>query len=240
MIAAGAAFIAGALPMACLLGIGALTFGLYGLQRLSGGAAIGLLFFCLVAGFAVALYRPAGFDYPIVYYFSSLDFTLYLNLGKALAGFAVFIWLWRAHPEPKSLAMSCTWAAGAIVAVTVAAHWIFGVEWAIKWPEGMVWFALVNAGATVLAEEAFFRLLLQDRLASILPRACRPRLTAALGAALVFALAHAPRTHPSFLLFLWAGGLYAWVYATTGRFSMALLTHWGVNMLHFTLLRYPL
>ncbi|MCP8899564.1 CPBP family intramembrane glutamic endopeptidase [Gilvimarinus xylanilyticus] len=240
MIGAGAAFIAGALPMVCLLGIGALIVGLYGLQRLSGGAAIGLWLFCLVAGFTVALYRPMEFDYPVIHFFSSLDFTLYLNVGKALAGLAVFIWLWRAHPSPKNMALSCALASGAIVAVLGVAHWVFGVGWAIKWPDGIIWFALINAGATVLAEEAFFRLLLQNKLASLLPLHYRPRLIAALVATLVFALAHAPPTHPSFLLFLWAGGLYAWVYAATGRFSMALLTHFGVNILHFTLLRYPL
>ena len=126
-----------------------------------------------------------------------------------------------------------------IAAVLALAVWGFDVNWSPKWPAGIAWFTLINLTITVMAEEAFFRLLLQDKLRSILPETWGAWI-APFTACTVFALTHAPVTHPGFFLYWFAGAVYALVYIKTCRFSVAVATHFCVNLLHFLLLEYPL
>lgn len=216
-------------------------------SRLNTLLAASLWLLALISGFAIALYRPGNFTYPAVHHFSELGFTLYPNLAKALAGYFIIIWLW----EPYGIGQGRTRAPAALLvgvsalAVLCAASFVFKIDWQPKLPDGILWFVLINFGITVVAEEAFFRLLLQDGLAKlVLMASAKKQRVAQWGAAavatLLFALAHASITHPLFWLFLLAGGVYALVYQCTGRFSAATATHFGVNILHFTLLEYPL
>lgn len=216
-------------------------------NRLSTLLAASFWLVALITGFAIALYRPGNFSYPAVHHFSELGFTLYPNFAKALAGYFIIIWLWGPYGlgHDKGRVPAALLIGGGILAVLCAARFVFDIAWQPKLPAGIFWFVLINVGITVVAEEAFFRLLLQDGLAKLALTAGAKnqravRWGAAAVATLVFALAHAPITHPLFWLFLLAGGVYALVYQYTGRFSAAIATHFGVNILHFTLLEYPL
>ena len=209
--------------------------------------ALSLWLITLITGFAIALYRPGDFNYPVAHHFGDLEFTLYANLAKALAGYVIIIWLWSSYGlgRRKRRVPTALLIGGGILAILCAARFIFQIGWQPKLPDGILWFVLINVGVTVVAEEAFFRLLLQDGLAKLAltvgaKKTRAAQWSAAAVATLIFALAHAPITHPLFWLFLLAGGVYALEYEYTGRFSAAIATHFGVNILHFTLLEYPL
>ncbi|MBU2884414.1 CPBP family intramembrane metalloprotease [Gilvimarinus agarilyticus] len=200
---------------------------------------VGLWLFGLALGFFIALYRPEGFHYPLLYHFISLDFTLYANLGKGLAGILVITWLWPVTGRAKSLSLSLVLALLAAIIILAAAY-ILGVAWQVKLPAGIVWFLLINIGITVLAEEAFFRLQLQQQLTQLWGDGRLAIGVAAIVSVIFFALAHLPPDHPYFALYVLAGSLYCAVFTYTRRFAMAVITHATVNIGHFIFLAYPL
>lgn len=243
-----------ALPLANFVGLLALNFALYGRHCLSGKSSgqhsaklklgkLGLWLACILLGFFIALYRPEDFNYPLVHTFDSLHFELYANLGKALAGAAVLLWLWPNATPSKALPFSLLLSFTAALCLIIVAANIFGISWLPKLPKGIAWFLLINLIVTVVAEEAFFRLLLQEQLNKFLATKLRSAKVAAalalIGSATLFALAHMPPLHPLFGLYLLAGLLYAGIYSYTGRVSAAITTHFAVNALHFILLQYP-
>lgn len=262
LLALGFAFYAmDALPFACAaaLPVFALLLAANKRLRVTGNgichkqtriiALLGAGVWCLtlLIGFAIALYRPASFNYPLIYTFTTPDFSLYANLAKGLAGYLIVIWLYSSAPIHNRLSpLRSTLAVSAgVISVLIVAVLGFDIGWHPKLPSGVIGFALINLVITVTAEEAFFRLLIQDGLHKLLPKKLQATPQAALwlaagASAFIFALAHAPITHPTFLLFLCAGGIYALAYQLTGRLSVAIATHFGVNVFHFLLLQYPL
>lgn len=224
----------GTLPLVCLIGLMLLTPALYSLQKLTGFTAVILWLFSLCLGFFIATYRPAGFDYPLVHRFSSLGFDLHLNIAKMLAGYLLLTWLWQRHTR-KGITLSLAICIFSSIALIAMAWWLFNYQWEPKWPAGIWWFFAVNLGATVIAEEAFFRLMLQSSLVRITGSGA----VAVLLSTAVFVAAHNPEGLYAALLLGAAGLTYALVYAYTHRFSAAVTTHFAVNMLHFTLLNYP-
>lgn len=217
--------------------------GLYRIaQQKTGWLDVALWLTTLLLGLFIASYRPEGFSYPRVWRFDSLgNFALYLNTAKAIAGYLVLVWLIRARLAAKcmpllpSLLVAC-----AGIAIVISAGIGLGLSFTPKLPEGLVYFVLLNLLVTVVAEEAFFRLLLQDRLAQMMGNSPRGIVLALVIASVVFALVHTTVIGPAFLLFLLAGFVYGLVYTLSKRFSMALVVHFGTNLCHFLLLDYPL
>ncbi|UTF58641.1 CPBP family intramembrane glutamic endopeptidase [Gilvimarinus sp. DA14] len=224
----------GILPLLCLMGLIILIPLLYGLQRLNGPSATGLWSVCLCIPFFVATYRPEQFHYPLIHHYSELDFDLFLNVGKMLTGYLLLTWLWqqeRCQPWQRSVIIGL--AAG--LSLVLVAHLLFGYEWLPKWPHGTLYFFAVNLGATVLAEEAFFRLAIQRPL----QRITGSQTLAVAATTLLFVIAHNPANLKAASLIGVAGLIYALVYSYSKRFSAALTCHFAVNALHFTLLSYP-
>ncbi|WP_169334777.1 CPBP family intramembrane glutamic endopeptidase [Gilvimarinus chinensis] len=234
LLAATISWAAGALPTVCLIGLALLPPALYGLQHLTGLAAAGLWLFSLGLSFFIATYRPENFHYPLIHHFTELKFELHLNLAKVLTGYLLLAWLWQ-QGSSKRLELCLPLSLASSTAIIVTAWWLFNYQWDPKWPNGIWWFLAINLGATVIAEEAFFRLGLQK---SVLQMTGSSPFAVIFSAA-VFVLAHAPKDVASALLFSLAGLTYGLVYNYTGRFSAAVLTHFTVNALHFSLLSYP-
>lgn len=245
-----------ALPLANFIALLGLNMALYGLRTYctalnthhhsplrsnwlqTAGKAM-LWVTCLLLGFFIALYRPDDFHYPQVYSFYELNFQLFANWGKAIAGLLIIVWLWPASSNVKPSTQSAALALLAVLIVIVSAN-MMGLAWQFKLPEGLLWFLLINVVFTVIAEEAFFRLLIQETLQSLGGNTRAAMSGAAIFSVAVFTFAHVSPTHQYFLLFLLAGSLYAAVYTYSRRFYMAALTHAGVNIGHFILLPYPL
>lgn len=208
----------------------------------------------IVLGFVIAVYRPVGFHYPLLWSTQELfpggeAFALFVNISKALAGYLILVCLLRQEQgfissKIQTFVLGCL----AVTFVLLSANMLFGVAWKVKFPDAVLLFVLVNLCVSVLAEEAFFRCLIQDRLSHYCARLFqRSRwqgfwsgTITVLITSLLFSLVHSPTSVAAFLLFLIAGSIYSLVYALTRRLIVVVVVHFSVNLLHFLLLEYPL
>lgn len=174
---------------------------------------------------------------------AAAPFALTLNYGKAavgvlILGFAVArireARAWRALLRPVAAAALVTAVAVAALAM-VTGHTHFEPKWTALF---LPW-AAVNLLFVCVAEEAFFRGLVQERCARWLAPLRHGRVWAWLTAAALFGLAHAGGGAEWALLAGVAGLGYGWVYMKTGRVEAAVAVHFLVNGTHFLLLTYP-
>ena len=205
--------------------------------------------FTVLAGLivlALALHRVPGFNNPTVVDGVRLTeaaspFTQYANFDKGAAGLIVLVFFcqrvtsieeWRRIAAPTLLAIGLT--APAVLASALVAGY---VTFDPKLPSFALTFLAINLLFTCVAEEAFFRGLLQERLA----RALSPRWQwiAIAVSSVLFGLAHfAGGTLYVFLAAI-AGLGYSLVYSATRRIESAVLTHFAVNAIHFFGFTYP-
>lgn len=207
----------------------------------------GLALLLLTAG--LMLHRLPGFANPLViagrqFTADALPYRLYLNFDKASAGLLLFALL---HPrlarwsEVRAAARGAAPVIAATVAGLLTLSLLLGyVRFAPKFPPETWLFLWANLCLTCVAEDAFFRGLIQrelQRRCATLPQG--PHL--ALGvAAVVFGLAHAAGGPLYVLLSTLAGIGYGLAYRRSGdRLEASIVTHFTVNALHFLLFTYP-
>ena len=253
-------------PPWALLFISALVSGLvYGLITPTGLAALGLLAgACVLAQHAwdprtraaltaiagviavtLALHIVPGFNNPVVLSAVMVSdgappFTQYASVDKAAAGLLILVFFcclsttaehWRAAAFPTVLGVCVT------PFVVISAALIGGyVAFDPKFPRFSASFLVINLLFTCVAEEAFFRGLLQERLSRRWPQAQWPVITAS---ALLFGIAHFAGGAWTVALATLAGLAYALVYAVTRRIEAPILTHFAVNAVHFFGFTYP-
>ena len=128
---------------------------------------------------------------------------------------------------------------GAAVLCLGLAYALGQIAWAPKWPSwGLLW-AVNNLLLVTLAEEALFRGYLQESLM----RHWRERrwgdAAAIAVAAVAFGLVHLAGGWGAALLAGVAGVGYGLAYRRSGL-QAAMLTHFGLNLLHFTAFTYPM
>ena len=238
----------GKLPWVNLPAITGFGLLLYGYRALHGQPLLHRLLWisAIIVGVFVVTYRPPDFNYPLVFnvpflYPEGESFHLYINLSKAVAGLLVINFLWtRQSLAAKSVASVLLVVASGVMVVILSAHWLLNLPWVPKFPEVTFYFIAVNLFVTCMAEEAFFRLLLQDEIAHWFDNACFKMLIPAVTASLLFALTHHVALDAVFLVYVIAGLAYALVYVLTRSFIAAVAVHGGVNIVHFLLLPYPL
>lgn len=207
-----------------------------------------LWFTAVITGLFIAIYRPSGFNYPtmlhdILLYEDGTPFTLRLNTCKAIGGYLVIIWLLdctRRQTQQQSWMPSLVVAGTGILVVVALANIVFDVSWRPKFPRETFHFIAVNLLVTVVAEEAFFRLLIQVQLSNFFAHKPWGKWLALIVTSLLFALSHSTQLGSAFILFFIAGTIYSFVYMYTKRLEIAIAVHFGVNITHFLLLDYPL
>ena len=107
-----------------------------------------------------------------------------------------------------------------------------------RWLPSLLLWLTGNLFLTVIAEEAFFRGLIQSRLQQHLPGRFASPL-AVSGTALVFALVHLP-WGLSFALFAGLAGLfYGWMAGRESSLQRAIAAHFSLNALSLILMRSP-
>ncbi|WP_171019010.1 CPBP family intramembrane glutamic endopeptidase [Microbulbifer harenosus] len=98
--------------------------------------------------------------------------------------------------------------------------------------------ALINLLVVCIAEEGFFRWVFQRGLDTWLKK--WKWVGTCIVAAIFTGLHTGWAASPTLLALVGVAGLgYALVWQLRGSFWACVLTHWGVNLLHMTLLRYP-
>lgn len=145
------------------------------------------------------------------------------RLDKAYAGLLLALIAAQFHPQARH--WRWIWLMPASVVLMVLLVRSMGYAWEPHWPAYAVALLFVNLVVTCFAEELFFRGALQRELMLYLA----PAPAIAL-AAVAFGLVHFGRGWEMALLATAAGGLYGIVYWRTGLLSLAVLTHFAVNV----------
>ncbi|WP_370977881.1 lysostaphin resistance A-like protein [Agaribacterium sp. ZY112] len=206
-----------------------------------------------IVGLTIGLYRPEGFNYPLVFNVDALHtegqaFALYLNTAKVLAGIAVLVFLLPISIKKPSLKTApwqiiLTMLVCALMINTLAWH-LLDLQVHTKTLFVILSFLAVNLSVTCLAEEAFMRLLLQGECLRAVSKftenkLIREGLPLAL-CTLIFILTHFPSSLNMLIVFGLAGFAYGLIYALTKNITYAIGLHFSVNALHFLFLTYPL
>ncbi len=201
-----------------------------------------------VLSLAFALHLIPGFHNPVIFHSdglgtSALPFTLRANLDKAFAAIMILSLMIDRLSLPKLtgfLKADLTILIIGIPAILLVGY-LMGLNLEPKIGQLTLAFAFFNLFTTCLAEEAFFRLLIQDSLWRRI-HIRQAGLIAWSVSALLFTLAHF-HTGPGagerlFLIFL-AALLYAGVYWRSRCFLSAVITHFLLNFLHLSFFTYP-
>ena len=198
-----------------------------------------------ILALVLALHIAPGFNNPVLLRdvhvsAGASPFTQYASLDKAAAGLLVLALLsrrcasrrdWRDIAGPTLLGIAAT--ALIVMSFAVLTGYV-RLDW--KLPSITLTFLVINLLFTCIAEEAFFRGLLQERVIQALPGAAWAAVSLS---ALLFGIAHFAGGALNVVLATIAGTGYALVYQATRRVEAAILTHFAVNLIHFIGFTYP-
>jgi uncharacterized protein len=242
--------VAGYLTWPALPALASFVVVAYFTASTAAGRAQRTLFGVLTAAtaLALALHRLPGFKNPVLIanaQFSpdAAPFTQYASFDKAAAGLILLAWLckrattvedWKEIGRRTPIIVLATTAVVLIAAVAMGY-----VRFDPKLPAYTLVFLAVNLFFTCVAEEAFFRGFLQERLAVSLKGYRIGSLIAIVGSGVLFGVAHAAGGLVYVVLATFAGFGYACAYASVRRVEASIITHFIVNAAHFVAFTYP-
>jgi CAAX protease family protein len=175
---------------------------------------------------------------------STIPYTLNANLDKA-CGALLVLFCFRYYttisfnpPFTEALTTEILVKTMAAISAVFALGILLGVEADPKFGQLTLAFIFFNLFVTCVAEEAFFRLLIQRFLFKKTAHA----YLAIIGSSLIFTLAHL-HTGPGMIerltLIFAAGLLSAWAFQRTRSLLLAILIHFCINIIHLSLFVYP-
>jgi uncharacterized protein len=203
------------------------------------------LFIALAAGLA-SHWLPGFFNARAIaavrFTPEAAPFSMFLNLDKPLIGFWIALacpWVFSVITLRRVL-ITTTFTLPVTTVVCLTSAVTLGIiGWTPKWPEqGVIW-ALNNLLLVTLTEELLFRGYLQGGLTRLLHRVPYHSTLAIVLASLAFGLAHLGAGWEWALLAGIAGVGYGIAYRF-GGLPAAVITHFGLNLAHFTLFTYPM
>ena len=201
-----------------------------------------------ILALVLAMHRLPGFHNPIIIDSMVLSpgaapFTQYANYDKGAVGLILLAVMclrstsigeaWRVIKKIIPVAIVTT------IGVMLAAFFAGYVRLDFKLSQTTLLFVSANLFFTVVAEEAFFRGLIQTRLGDALRKFRYGPLITVLCSGLLFGVAHAAGGTTYMLLASLAGIGYAYAYATTRRIEAPIFCHWFLNTVHFIFFTYP-
>jgi membrane protease YdiL (CAAX protease family) len=170
-------------------------------------------------------------------------YTLYANFDKAAVGLVLLAFFCK---------RSASWAefgrvlkkALPLIALTIgsvigAALLLGVVRPDVKIPDSIFAFIIINLFFTCIAEEAFFRGLLQEKLSATLSTKQHGEKVAIACSALLFGAVHFAGGLAYMALATIAGLGYACIYSATKRIEAPIVTHFFFNLFHFIGFTYP-
>lgn len=180
---------------------------------------------------------------------SAQPFSLYANFDKAMVGVALVAFYWSGRDEPsdaQTLLRARRPLSWFILLMTIVGinlfGFVLGLELDIKFDERVLMFYWFNLVFTCVAEEAFFRLLIQGQLTKLFEHFGWGASVAVTLTALLFTLAHLGGIEQveQGIMILLAGFSYALFYQMTKSLPLVILLHFAVNAVHVTCLTYPM
>lgn len=197
---------------------------------------------------ALAMHLAPGFHNPIVIASTVLSpgaapYQQYANFDKGAVGLILLAFLSRRCNSAAEL-VAVLKRSLPILGLTLAA--VLGYALAIgyvrpdfKLNQQSAIFLSTNLFFTVMAEEAFFRGLVQGSLATAMRHWRHGAMVAVACSALLFGLVHAGGG-PAYVVLATIAGLgYAWAAHATQRIEAAIALHFCVNAVHFICFTYP-
>lgn len=250
--AVAAGFYSGILGWQAIVSLGLFWFVVYGATRTHGDRrgwpGNALLLLTLLMALALAMHLLPGFyNHAIVQNIrlspDAALFTQYVNFDKGAVGLLLLAHLCRrsaAGRDWRGTLQSAAVVALATVVLVFGAALVMGyVRFEPKLIAYTPAFLAINLFFTVVAEEAFFRGLIQERLAGLIGNKSLHGLVVVTVSALLFGIAHIGGGVIYFGLATLAGLGSAIAYARTSRIESAIAVHFGVNAVHFVLFTYP-
>ena len=209
-------------------------------------SSTGVCIFFLAIG--LSAHKIPGFSNPMILSgvllsADAIPYTMYLNFDKAIVG--LFLLGFGAIRICHLSELIFLLRKGFPVAVlTIGIVMIFAfllgyTRFDPKWPSFILFWMLTNLLMTCIAEEALFRLFIQNRLIIFFARFhIRPQW-GILIAACLFGIAHFQGGVKYILLATIAGMGYGWTYYKTNHIEGSILTHFFLNTIHILLFTYP-
>lgn len=236
----------GVLAWPAVAALGLLAGLCHAVQRFKGAARVALTVGVLLFSLALSVHALPGFHNPKIFdavrfTADAVPFTQYMNFDKGAVGLLLLAFFCRranAASAPRLGSAALIGLAGA--ALTLGVGMAAGaVHWAPKLPEGAWLFLVVNLLFTCVAEEAFFRGVIQERVATLLGDGRAAIAGSVLLSAILFGLAHAAGGIAMVVLTTIAGAGYAAAYARSRSIESAVLAHFMLNAIHFVAFTYP-
>ncbi len=209
-------------------------------------------FAAIVLGVAAGLYRPAGFNYPLVFsvnqlYEGGLPFDLHLNTAKTLAGYCIIFFFLSTNRHNIGYINSRTQQLLLVVILSVlvlaTAYVLLNLHIHIKTLQYIIVFGAVNLLATCVSEEAFMRWLLQTQMQVFFARRIKQKFwqefLPLMITTVIFVAAHLAHTLDAIIIFTLAGFVYGLAYTLTKNLLASISVHFLVNIIHFSTLTYP-
>lgn len=204
----------------------------------------------LVCGVALALavHLVPGFNNPMVasglrLSANSPPITQYASLDKGAAGLILLAYYCRRarslDEAARATATGLIVGAGNAVLVVGLIAGLGFVAWDPKLPEFALLWIPINLLLTCVAEEAFFRGILQERLSTLIGQSTRWQILPIAISSLLFGLVHAGGGIGLVVAATIAGVGYGLAYAKTRRIESAVLAHFTLNAVHFFGFTYP-
>ncbi|CAE6698354.1 CPBP family intramembrane glutamic endopeptidase [Candidatus Nitrotoga fabula] len=197
---------------------------------------------------ALALHLLPGFNNPVLLSGVRLSpdaapLMQYANFDKGAAGLVLLAWFcnrttsaWEWKEIGRKIPVIILVTTASVLIAAVLMHYL---HFQPKLPAFTPVFLAANLFFTCVAEEAFFRGFLQERITSSLSQFRPGVIIAILCSGLLFGLAHAAGGVSYMLLATMAGLGYASAYARVRRIEAAIITHFIVNTTHFIGFTYP-
>jgi membrane protease YdiL (CAAX protease family) len=173
---------------------------------------------------------------------TNIGTQFHFNVGKSLLAILLVSFI----AETFSLKYSkWLWPALLAPCVLIVIALLFGVPFSPKPIEAILTFSLANLFITCIAEEIFFRKLIQDGIERLVPQTINPGVISVVVTSLLFCLAHlfSGLTNASSIfifLFIASSVTYSLVYYYSRRIELSIACHFMLNLAHFSLLPHPI
>lgn len=213
-----------------------------------GWMRTGALIITAVLALAMAMHAIPGFNNPVIvdgisFSPDAAPFKQYLNFDKAAAGLLLVAFLcrrcrsWAEWKEVLVLTLPITVVT--VLSVLLIAYFVGYVRPDFKIPAYTPVFLVTNLLFTCVAEEAFFRGLLQEQVSQKLQGTRFGTTIAILLSTLLFGVVHIGGGLTFTILSTMVGLGSACAYARTRRIEGPIITHFFVNAVHFVFFTYP-
>lgn len=196
----------------------------------------------LLLALALAMHAVPGYDNPLLLKdvrlsADSAPYTMYANFDKGVVGLVLLVFFCLRASSWRDFGVALRSQAlvlAGLLAVVLGAGWAIGfVHPDFKLSPLLPLFAIVNLLFVCVAEEAFFRGVIQGQLARY-----GDSLAVAVSG-LLFGAAHLGGGWQFGVLASLAGLGYALLYARTRRIEIPIAAHFLLNLVHFVMFTYP-